>query len=294
VNFLPLPDLAALPRRLELFNVPPALPIEAMESGLCPPLLVSRGALVWGHGIVDAARGDGSISLPVDELALEPGRELLAALVREGRTGRYEASEEWAIAREAARLSDPEGRGAYLDSVSLLLRGDRALGGLLARLAALSPCRARAVESGLLDLKTAERCRSLPEACAEAFLGIAPRLSASERRIAFGFLDDIFLSGRLDAGEVTAAIGDAGKEEKPLEPLRRLRYPELASMEAAFGAIAARELGGSGVRLEAPRNFEGSGFALSFEFTSRESLARRLAAAAKLEGDCDELFSLLR
>lgn len=292
---LPYGELASLPRRLDLFRKAAPIPLEALAQGLCPPLLLSRGALVWGHRIIDALSREESgpqAILPVEELDLDPRPELLAVLLRERRTASYEAAEEWAVAKEASRLA--EGDEAFLASVSLLLRGDPSLPVLLSRLSALAPARARLVETGLLDLKTAERCRSLPEEALAAFKALAPRLSSSERRIAFGFLDDLALGDRHAAPDLAALIREAGARDKPLAYIRSLRYPELASMEAELAAIAARDLGRSGVRLEAPQNFEGTGFSASFEFASGEALGKRIAALERLKEDCDALFGLLR
>jgi hypothetical protein len=307
---LPLSELLALPRRLSVFTAPIRLPLAALERGLCPPLLVSKSSLIWGQRSLDELarlapirerepKKDvvAPILLTVEKLDLEAREEILAVLIREARTGLYSPAEEWAIAREARSIAPSDAE--FHKSVSLLVRGDANLFALLDRLEALPPSRRGLVESDAIDLKTAERARSLPEEAAAAFAELAPKLSASERRIALGYLDDIATNSRgaassHDTAGLVALMKSAAAEAEPIATLRGARYPELASMEADFARITERELGGSGVKLEAPPTFEGQGFTLSFEFSSAAALEKRLAAAGRLKGACDELFAFLR
>jgi hypothetical protein len=299
VERLPLSELAALPRRLSFFKSAPRIPAAALAKGLCPPLLVSGASLVWGGCLLDAALGLGaarSVALPVERLELSPQEELLAALAREGRCGAYAPEEGFAIARAAiARAalaigSDPD----FLEEVSILVLGSGGLFALLPRLDALPEGRRALVETGLVDLKTAERARSLPEEAAAAFPSLAASLSASGRRLALGWLDDICLHEGISGPAAAGLVAEAASAPDPLAALRERRYPELSAMEANFARIAKESLGGSGLKLEAPPNFEGSGFTLSLQFSSGAELARRLASASRLTERADELFSLLR
>lgn len=297
---LNLSELAALPRRFSFFTSAPRLPAEALARGLCPPLLVSGSSLVWGSSLLDAALGlDAArpVSLPVDRLELSPQDQVLAALAREGRSGAYAAEECFAIARAARALAasgaEPGGEG-FLEEVSILVLGSSGLFTLLQRLEALPEKRRALVETGLVDLKTTERARSLPEEAASAFPSLAGSLSASGRRLALGWLDDICLHEGLSGAASAALVAEAASAPEPLEALRARRYPELSAMESSFARVARESLLGSGIKLEAPPNFEGPGFSLSFQFSSKAELERRLASASRLTERADELLSLLR
>jgi hypothetical protein len=294
VEQLPVSELAALPRRFDFFKAIPRLPARSIGAGFCPPLLVSRASLVWGSSFLDAVLGlalPPSATLPVERLELSPQDELLGALAREGRCGAYAAEEHFQIARAALAI-DVDAK--FLEEVSTLVLGSGGLFALIPRLDALPENRRRLVEAGLVDLKTAERARSLPEEAAAAFPALAAALTASGRRLALGWLDEVCLHEGLSgqaAAELTAEL-DAAPD--PLAALRARRYPELSAMEGDFARIARESLGGSGLKLEAPPNFEGAGFTLSFQFSSGPELVRRLASAGRLAEVADELLSLLR
>lgn len=300
---LPISELAALPRRFNFFKSTPRLPAESIGAGFCPPLLVSRGSLVWGSPYLDAALGvvaapGLAAALPVDRADLSPEEELLQALAREGRCGAYSAEEAFAIGRAAASIAEDRGEAAgvpgFLEAVSALVLGSGGLPALLSRLDALPAARRALAESGLVDLKTVERCKSLPEEAASAFPRLAASLSASERRLALGWLDDIALHEGLSGEAAAGLVASVAEAANPLAALKSRRYPELSAMEADFARIAKESLGGRGLKLEAPPNFEGPGFALSIAFSSKAELERRLAAAAGLSERADELLALLR
>ena len=128
----------------------------------------------------------------------------------------------------------------------------------------------------------------------QAFGALAKRLSASERRIAFGFLDDLSLSGKYEEAALADAIAAIEISPSPFAKLYELRYPELSSMERIFSDFVRSHLARSGVHLEAPPHFEGEAFSIHFEFTSRDVLKNRIAKLAAVEKDCDDLFRLLR
>jgi hypothetical protein len=294
VERLTLSELAALPRRFTFFKSSTRLPEAALARGLCPPLLVSRGALVWGSPLLDVALGlppPPSASLPVERLELSPQDELLGALAREGRCGTYTAEENFQIARAALAIDLGE---QFLEEVSILALGSGGLFALLSRLESLPEKRRALVETGLVDLKTAERARSLPEEAASAFPVLAGSLSASGRRLVLGWLDDLCLHDGLSGPSAAALVAEVAAAPEPLEALRARRYPELSAMEASFARIARESLAGSGLKLEAPPNFEGPGFGLSLSFSSRAELERRLASAGRLTERADELLALLR
>ncbi len=294
--------LRALPRRLGLFDIKPKLPLEAIELGLCPSLLVSGGALIWGGPFLDAVLEDGKadlerILLPVEKIELNAAQELLAVLEREGRAGAYSQSECIAVGRAvlvASRDMEMAMATQFMREVSLLSLGAAGLAGIIGRLDALPEKRRALVENGIVDLKTAERCKSLPEEAAAAFPALAAHLSASERRLALGWINDIALGQGLSGAETAELVLRAARSaEEPLSAVRARRYPELSGMEMDFARIVSDRLAGSGVRLEPPPNFEGRGFKLSFEFSSETELAKKLKAAAALVPSADELMGLI-
>jgi|GEM_PF-1507834 len=312
-----LAGLAELARPFDFFKAEPCLPREAIVAGLCPPLLVSDGSLVWGCAYVDAALGAvpegggrcgpgaAGIRLPVELVpGLSASEQLIALLLRERRCGAYSFAETAAIGRAAAGCAAADaglpGRAAsdlgLMDRVSLLTLGTTGLSALLERLDALPAQRRLLAETGIADLKTVERCRSLPELAAARFALFAKGLSASERRLALGWFDDIALRDSLEPAAAAALVDTIARIEpvpERLGALRARRYPELSHMEAQFKLIGTDRLKGSRVLLEPPQNFEGAGYRLSFVFSSAAELERRLRAAAVLEKSAAELMGLI-
>jgi hypothetical protein len=280
-----LAKLEALDPALDLFRASPPVPAELAEEGLHPPGPVGGPALVWGCPRLAAARAAARPALECRLLGeRSPAAMLSLALALEARAGAYRWSEKLAMHRYARC------RGFGLGELSGWVEGrpDPRLEGKLEEFAGLPPALQAMVEQGGLDLRTACGLRELP---AEVFALLSGcSLSHSERRSFLGLLRDAGLGPRRSAEAARGAL--AGP--RPLETLGELAFPALAGLRREWAALHQSILGGSGVRLEPPQFFEGEHFEVRFRFRSKEGLARRLAALARLGDRFDELDSFLR
>ncbi len=285
MTVLTLAELEGLDPALDLFRASPPVPAELAEEGLLPPLPVCGPALVWGFPLLAAARAAGKSGLECRQLGERPPAARLALALRlEARPGAYRWSEKLAMHRYA------RSHGFGLNELSGLVEGrpDPRLEQKLQDFAALPPALQAMVEQGGLDLRAASGLRELP---AEIFpLVSSCSLSHSERRSFLGLLRD----ARLGPKQSVEAARSALAGPQPLEALGELAFPSLSALRREWAALVQSILGGSGVRLEPPEHFEGERFEVRFRFRSREGLARRLAALARLEARFDELASFLR
>ena len=282
---LTLAELAGLDAALDLFRASPPVPPELVEAGLHPPLPVCGRFLAWGFPLLAAARAAGKTGLECRLLGERAPAGMLALALRlEARPGDYRWSEKLAMLHYA------RSRGFGLGELAGLIEGrpDPRLEEKVGLFAALPPALRELVEQGSLDLRTAAGLRELPE---EVFpLAATSALSHSERRSFLGLLRD----ARLDREAALAAARAALAGSRPLETLGELASPALAALRREWVAAEESILGGSGVRLEPPAFFEGDRFEVRFSFRSREGLARRLRALARLEARFDDLGSFLR
>jgi len=282
---LRLAELEALDPALDLFQASRPLAPELAEAGLHPPLPVCGSVLAWGFPLLSAARAAGRTALECRLLGERAPADLLALALRlEARPGAYRWSEKLAMHRYA------QARGFSVAGLAGLIEGrpDPGLEEKVECFAGLPPALAVLVEQGGLDLRTAAGLRELPE---EVFsLAAGGRLSHSERRQFLGLLRD----AGLDRPACLRAALMALAGSRPLEALRGLAFPALASLRQEWAALEESILGGSGVSLQPPADFEGERFEVRFRFRSREGLARRLAALARLEARFDELDAFLR
>jgi hypothetical protein len=282
---LTLRELERLDPALDLFRVSPPVAAELLEEGLHPPLAVCGPVLVWGFPLLAAARAAGKPALECRLLGERPPAARLALALRlEARPGAYRWSEKLAMHRYA------RSHGFSLGELSRLVEGrpDPRLEQKLEEYARLPPALQTVVERGELDLRAASGLRELP---ADVFpLVSGSSLSFSERRSFLSLLRD----ARLDSNQALEAARAALACPRPLPALGELAFPALAALQREWAALERSILGGSGVRLEPPEHFEGERFEVRFGFRSREGLARRLAALARLEARFDELSPFLR
>ena len=282
---LTLAELEGLDPALDLFRASPSVSPELAEAGLHPPLPVCGPVLAWGFPLLAAARAAGKTALECRLLGERTPAGLLALALRlEARPGAYRWSEKLAMHRYA------RARGFALGELAGLIEGrpDPRLEQRVEGFAALPPALGALVEQGSLDLRTASGLRDLPEQV-YPLIGSAA-LSFSERRSFLCLLRDARLEGEAALAAARAAL--AGP--RPLEALGGLAFPALADLRRSWAALEESILGGSGVSLKPPDFFEGERLEVRFSFRSKEGLARRLAALARLEARFDELDSFLR
>ena len=96
-----------------------------------------------------------------------------------------------------------------------------------------------------------------------------------------------------EAEEMSEFLRRLEEAADPVETVRKARFPELEELQESFAAFKEKFLGGSGIDLRAPGNFEGSRFSVSFTFETDRQLERILGTLEKLRGNTDELYRLL-
>ena len=286
---LTLTDLESLDPALDLFRAAPPLPAELLDAGLHPPLPICGRNLVWGFALVAAARAAGLPGLECRMLAeRSPAGMLALALRLEGRAGAYRWSEMLGM------LGFARARGFSLGDLDVLVEGrpDPRLEERIEQYSGLPAAARTLVDQGALDLHAALTARELPEPI--FVLAGSASLTFSERRAFLGLLRDAALRLRISSQQAEAAAREALAGGRPLETLRELASPKLAQTRRRWAQLAGELVGGSGVRLQPPENFEGDLFEASFRFRTRQALGRRLGALAQVESRFDELAQFLR
>ena len=279
--------LAQRDRRFDIFDMPR---VASGAPAFRPLVLVAPDAgLVWGHRLLDGM--DAEID-PVPALLVSPDtgedRLLLLALDLEGRAGRYS----W---REVDRICAVAERTGMPDLVHRL-DPERDLTVLVPRYRALPEALKTALDEELVDLRTAERTASLPEAVIMTLLDLSRQISFSRRRQMLVAVEEILRrdgpSGNRPAESLLESL-DAVEPRDRFDLVMRLRYPRLTRMESLVESVRRETLGGTGVNLEPPARFEGERFRISFDIRSVDELRRRLAAIQKLEHRLDDLLEIL-
>lgn len=245
--------------------------------------------LIWGHGFVEAKEHDDAARCPVVVvIGADMGEQLRIALSSEGRSGAYGWEERRRIAEFCEQHRIPAGTVADLVDPS----GDFIQH--ITHYRILSPVLRGWVEQGVCDLRTAERLAQVPTDLLKRLESTGDGLSFSNRRRYLVMAQEVLRRDGLD--EATAVIADLARLDSPserIEALRRVRYPTLVRMEEQLSEVNRVTLRGSGVRVTAPKNFEGGGYTVSFTFSSNRELERRLRSADRLREVSDDLLGLL-
>lgn len=326
---LPLDFFAEADPLLDLFEAPPAGPGPAAPGHdgpeSLPPVIYCPGDVDWGPGPGSGPGGGGTSSgggkgpgprvvwgwptlrwlrqtagawVYAETRPLGAKLALLLALALEARPGGYSWREMDRIVAFCDRFA------VEIDSeTSRAVIGDGGLAYRIERYRALPALLRGALDQGEIDIKTAEGLESLASedsAAAEVLeglLSVGGALSHSNRRKLLTMARELLLSRRLEAREILAIIeaksGAPRGSEEILRELRRRRYPELTSMTGQLEGFAAEHLKGSGVRLEAPPNFEGRRFSVSFDFADAREFSGRLAALRRAEENLEDILDLL-
>lgn len=302
---LPIQDLrnCAESQRFRFFTRDPdpesgALPVVATTD--LDRIDPAETELVWGHGVVDAAKpGDTSLVPALALIGANPLDLVRFALRTEGRAGAYGWEEQRRIAEYCER------NRINLEAVCDLVDPDGDYTHNLERYRALSPELRSWVNRGVCDLRTAERITSIPKDRMRSIEFIMQRLSFSNRRRFLVMAQEVvrrdgaaslqdILGDSSSAGEGSGETPDAGEDSAAiLERLRRVRYPEYSTFEATLERVNHEHLRGTGVRVDAPKNFEGGALTVSFSFSSPAELERRLRGAHRITEKSDELLGLL-
>jgi hypothetical protein len=295
--------LESLPRTTDIFSERTG-PGDAVARGFYPPLPLAADredlpdalrTLLWGWGVLARLAAAGISEVRLSGFGGSAREAVLLMLALEDRAGGYSLEEQ----RRLLELCDacgvePDG------PVDVLLTGGPPFAPVARRYAALPPVLREMVNAGELELKSAERLSAYPGAAA-ALRRVTAGLSFSNRRRFATMLWEIAQRDELSDAQTAELAREAGAaggsgEETPggaVDALRRRRYPTLTSLEERFGRITDRALGGTGVELTPPANFEGGRFTVSFSFASAQELDARRRALSRLEDELDELFQLL-
>ncbi len=260
---------------------------------LVPPLGVpgGRGArVISGFRRLAACRALGWSELPLRLLEAEPTeRELARLAIAENAWSRRLNLIELSRAVNLLAGFSPEGRIDVAEAAAAGLRGGEAF---LQRIAPL--CRMpQAVQDAVLEesvsLWTAAELARLPADAAEVLAAVLRRLKAGlnvQREILTHTHEIVLREGisvrdLLASPEVAALLDEAGDD--PNERTRRLRrflrtrrFPQLSAAEDRCRALLRELPLAPGLRMQPPRDFEGTRFALQLEFaTAEEALALR-------------------
>lgn len=295
--------LESLPRTTDVFSERTARG-GAARFGFYPPLPLGTDradlphalrTLLWGWGVLERLAAAGIAEVQVREFRGSAREAVLLMLALEDRAGGYSPEEQHRLLELCDACGvEPDG------AVDALVTGGPAFAPVGRRYAALPPVLREMVNAGELELKSGERLRAYPQAAA-ALREVTAGLSFSNRRRFATMLWEIAQRDELSDAQTAKLVHDAagagavGEDTPggPVDALRRRRYPRLTSLEERFGQLRERALGGTGVELTPPANFEGGRFTVSFSFASAEELGARRCALSRLEDEVDELFQLL-
>lgn len=297
--------LEKLETGLDLFSDSGAWSPQLVRLNLCPPLCITETRIVWGFPILKTARKADITRLWCEKMAGNDLDCLKIALLCEGRENRYALTEK-------ARI------GAFLEEHGLLPEAEE-IGFLVqdkgnflpqaAQYRSLPPSVRIYVDENLLDLKHAEyffglgRETAFPESIIATHDALFRSFTFSERREFLSLLLEIGLKNGIGVGDggtrlrppaMGRALADIAADPRPLEALRALRFPGYTGSLRHFEEIRNRMFQGSGVKLSAPANFEGSGFNVEFSLTSKEKLKRVIHRLSEALEYTDELFDILR
>ncbi len=274
---------------------------ERLRRGLYAPFPVighpGQGAvtLVWGFAAVREAAAAGLETLNCIGIPDSHASALEIALEFEQRPGEFSPAEQYALWR-LLKAAEPVASDVVTRIGSLLGSSGAAFQARMRRFESLPNAVRQAVLNESIDLKTAERCRALPEECLLRLSEPSYRdagLSFSNTRQLLTLLREIWLRDGLAPADCLMLLDGALADSDPVAYLRRRRYPELVKREQRFEELRRETTAGSGVELSAPPYFEGDSFELRCRFSSRAELIRRRDALLEIEDRFDEFLELL-
>ena len=286
MRYMKLPEIARLSRRFDVFDTSVGYDPELLAAGLFPPLAVSGGDLVWGFRILKSGSEAGLEEFPAVEID-GPGK-LLSALKLENRAGGYSAKEQRTIYSLALELGEDEDP----DLISLAVSGNRGFFTRMKRYERLPGYLTEGIDGGRLDIGTAEKITGLPQSvCKRVVAGHG--LSFSHVRRFLVYLDEIRNRDDMREESLLKLVEELLSAGDPVAEICKIRNPGLANFTRKFEGVRDRYTRNTGIRLEAPDNFEGDGFTVSFSFSTKNELKRKIGTLEKLGEGCEELEELL-
>ncbi len=296
MDYLSIDALNSLTAGFDLFTGSKPIKNELLELGLLPPLPVAGNELVWGFNLLCSAAKRGYSRLPVVRITRKPLIELLrVAITIEDRAGNFT----WGEMEKIYNLLVEKGTSELINSLSPLLLGheDSRLFTRVKQFSSLKTQLKVLVDEKLIDLKTALQCNNWQAALIED-IGTLLRsgenpLSFSKRRIILNQLLEVSVKQGIPEEKILSLVRNTLNSADPLQTAQALRFPGLTAMEARFLELKGKLLTGTGIKLTPPSFFEGESFNISFSFSSKKALEKKINYLKTFAEKTDELFELL-
>jgi hypothetical protein len=281
--------LQELRTNFNIFFASSPVSAELFHTGCIPPLPVMDNYLVWGFHVLKTAVREGADTLACVSIEGGPEGGLRLALILENRADRYtweEKADILACIRNFPEiipgedlLSRVQTDGSFIPRTEIFIKLPRHI--------------RKAVDSGLIDIKTGERVADVPGPAFTLLLPILRALSFSSRRQFLLMLTETAKRDGLGGADIAALADTLLTSPTPFEQLKHRRYPQLTRMEQRLEEYRGNYLRGTGIECIPPLNFEGEDFTLRFRWKSEEQLRRTIGNLSRLQGTGHELFELL-
>ncbi|MCQ2603782.1 MAG: hypothetical protein MJ215_01890 [Spirochaetia bacterium] len=259
-----------------------------VSEGYYQPPVITENSIIWGNDLIESAEKAGISKLWCHLVAENPLENLLAALRLQNRKNNFSFSEKSAVLAYIRKnhLED------HISMISAEIQDEGDFTIYTDKYDTLPETVKDGIDENLIDIKTAVLMKDLP---AEVFDIIfrCGKISYSSRRIILKEILEISRRDGLTQDECIRLTRDIADADNPGESAAKIRYPKMESMKEAFSNYVSSTVKGSGITLEAPQGFEGSGFTARFQIKSVTQLERIIRTLEKVKESADQLFKLL-
>jgi hypothetical protein len=163
------------------------------------------------------------------------------------------------------------------------------------------------VEEGIIDVKTARTVSDLPPEAVHIYLETIMEkndvrkqeglpLSLSLRRLLLHYLYEVVKREGMEKRKILETFSTVLSHmplQEAFEKARRMRYPELSKREDALRRFENEKIRGTGIKVEAPPNFEGDSYKFNFSVNSPAQIDTMISRLRLIRNNSDELFRLL-
>ncbi|MFP4384827.1 MAG: hypothetical protein ACLFST_09595 [Spirochaetia bacterium] len=286
-------------RELDVFTgKPDVFTYGALDTDTYPPLPLhiprqteeEPPVLVWGWKLLSAAEQRGMDRIRIRRITCTPLERLKRALILEGRRDSYSAEEKHRF------LDYLSGKGVVpekWDEVSPLIASKGSFIPQARQYEKLTEQAKDLVNSGLLDLKTAEQGKHIPEAALAVLRPVLESGSFSVRRQLIEMISEVCIRDNCTPADAVRLAENLGARDEPLAYCMKLRYPRLTGLMEKFTQFRNNHLAGTGITLEPPKYFEGDTFQALFTFRSVEEFEKRIKSLEQLRKNIDGCLDLL-
>lgn len=299
INLVNIDEFSTYSRELDVFaGSPDIFTFEALDTDTYPslPLHIPQQPgreppiLIWGWKLLSAAKQREIDRIRIHRIACAPLERLRRALILEGRRDGYSAGEKQRFLNYLSRNNVPR---AEWDNVSPLIASKGSFVPQARQYANLPKQGKEFVDSGLLDLKTAESVRHIPEEALPLLRPVLESGSFSVRRQLVEMTAEVCIRDSCSAAEAVRLIEKINSHDDPLSCCMKLRYPRLTELTEQCNRFRNDHLAGTGITLEPPKYFEGDTFQGRFSFRTREEYEKRIKSLNNLSKYIDECLDLL-